>query len=95
MEIGTDINVDLRQKIQALSSNVNLVIWNGVISRKLFKKDAGKISFVARDILDQNKGFTRTINSTIISDDRYQRISRYFLLKFEWSFTKSPGGDSK
>ncbi|HEV7781232.1 MAG TPA: outer membrane beta-barrel protein [Chitinophagaceae bacterium] len=95
IEIGTDINADLRQKIDAFASNTNLVIWNARISKKIFKKDAGKISFIANDILDDNKGFTRTINSTFVSDDRFQRISRYFLLKFEWSFTKAPGGETK
>jgi hypothetical protein len=94
-EINNSLNVDLRQKIQAFSTNTNLVVWNGSISKKIFKKDAGKISFYANDILNQNKGFSRTINSTFISDDRYLRISRYFLLKFEWSFNKSPGGNTK
>ena len=41
------------------------------------------------------EGFTRTINSSFIIDDRFQKISRYFLLKFEWSFNKMPGGDIK
>lgn len=95
MEISTHINADLRQKINAFATNTNLVIWNATISKKVLKKDAGKISFIANDILDENKGFTRTINSTFVSDDRFQRISRYFLLRFEWSFTKSPGGETK
>lgn len=95
MEFNTTVNADLRQRIEAFADNVNIVAWNAGISKKIFKKDAGKITFYANDILNENKGFTRNISSTFISDDRYQRISRYFLLKFEWSFTKSPGGDAK
>jgi hypothetical protein len=95
LELSSSLNADLRQHIHAFSTNTNLVIWNAGLSKKLFKKDAGKISFIVNDILDQNKGFTRSINSNFISDDRYQRISRYFLLKFEWSFTKTPGGEKK
>lgn len=95
MEFSTNLNADLRQKINAFATNTNLVIWNASLSKKIFKKDAGKISFYANDMLDDNKGFTRTINSTFVSDDRFQRISRYFLLKFEWSFNKAPGGDTK
>ena len=82
-------------RIDAFATNTNLVVWNAGLSKKIFKKDAGKISFTANDILNDNKGFTRTINSTFISDDRYQRITRYFLLRFEWSFNKMPGGESK
>lgn len=95
MEFSTNLNADLRQKINAFATNTNLVIWNASLSKKIFKKDAGKISFYANDMLDDNKGFTRTINNTFVSDDRFQRISRYFLLKFEWSFNKAPGGDTK
>jgi hypothetical protein len=95
LEFNTDVNADLRQRINAFATNSNLVIWNAGLTKKIFKKDAGKISFYANDILDNNKGFTRTINSTFISDDHFQRISRYFLLKFEWSFNKAPGGESK
>ena len=76
-------------------ANTNLVLWNASLWKKIFKKDAGKITFIVNDILDDNKGFTRTINSTFISDDRFQRIRRYFLLKFEWSFNKMPGGETK
>lgn len=95
MEFSTSLNVDLRQKISAFPGNTNLVTWNAGLSKKILKKDAGKISFYANDLLDENKGFTRTINSTFVSDDRFQRISRYFLLKFEWSFNKAPGGETK
>lgn len=93
--IESNFNADLRQKIDAFPTNTNLMVWNAVISQKIFKKDAGKISLVANDILNQNKGFNRVINSTFVSDDRFQRISRYFLLKFEWSFTKAPGAEGK
>ncbi len=95
LELNTNVNFDLRQHINAFATNTNLIIWNAGLTKKLFKKDAGKISFYINDLLDDNKGFIRTINSTFISDDRFQRISRYFLLKFEWSFNKMPGGETK
>jgi hypothetical protein len=95
IEIRTDFNADLRQKIEAFATNSNLIVWNAEISKKFFKDKSGKIGVYANDILNDNKGFTRTISSTFITDDRYERVSRYFLLKFEWSFNKMPGGDAK
>lgn len=95
MEISTNLNADLRQRTQAFSANTNIITWNGGISKKVFKKSGGKLSFYANDILNQSKGFIRNISSTFISDDRYDKLSRYFLLKFEWSFTKAPGGNQK
>lgn len=95
MDLNTDVNADLRGRINAFTSNTNFVVWNARLSKKILKKDTGKLIFSVNDILDDNKGFIRTINSTFISDDRFQRISRYFLLTFEWSFNKMPGGENK
>jgi hypothetical protein len=95
MEISTELDFDLRQKINAFATNTNLVLWKAGLSKKIFKKDTGKITLYANDILNDNIGFTRTINNTFISDERFQRISRYFLLKFEWSFNKMPGEEKK
>ena len=95
MELMTNVNADLRQKIQAFATNTNLVVWNAELSKKVLKKDAGKISFIANDMLDDNKGFNRTISNSFITDDRFQRVSRYFLLRFEWSFNNMGGGDTK
>lgn len=94
-ELQSNLNADLRQRIQAFAVNTNIILWNAGISRKILKNDAGKIGFYVNDILNDNKGFNRTISSTFVTDDRYQRISRYFLLRFEWSFNQSPGSQSK
>ncbi len=95
MEIYSNLNAELRQLTDAFPVNNNLVVWNAGLSKKVFKKNTGKISFIANDLLDDNKGVNRSINSTVITDERFQRISRYFLLRFEWSFNKMPGGESK
>lgn len=92
LELSSDVNFDLRQRIAAFDQNTNIIQWNGNLSRKVFKDKSGKIILVANDILNQNKGYSRNISSNFISDDRYLRIARYFLLKFEWTFTKTPGG---
>ena len=95
IEVRTNFNADLRQRIEAFETNTNLMVWNAEISKKFFKNNSGKIGVYANDILNDNKGFTRTISSTFISDDRYERVSRYFLVKLEWSFNKMPGGEAK
>ena len=92
LELNTDCDFDLRQHLDAFLGNPNKTIWNASISKKVFKNKSGKFYFIANDLLDQNKGFNRTITSNFISEDRYSKISRYFLLKFEWTFNKLPGG---
>lgn len=89
LRLSSDCNFDLREKIAAFGRNTNIIVWNANIEKPIFK-DA-KLVIIANDILDQNKGYSRVINNSFITDDRYSRISRYFLLKFEWSFTKTAG----
>jgi len=90
-EIKSELEVDLQQSITAFATNPNIILWNGEFSHKIFKKDAGKISLLANDILNTNRGFQRNINSNFITEERYQRIAQYFMLKFEWSFNKMGG----
>ncbi len=91
LELNTDINFDLRQHIEAFGSNTNFIVWNAELSKKIFKDKSGKFIFRANDILNQNKGFNRIINSNFVTDQQYQRIARYFMLTFQWTFTKMPG----
>jgi hypothetical protein len=94
-ELSSNVNFDLRQRIEAFSQNTNLILWNAELNRKIFKDKSGRIGIIANDILDQNKGFNRIINSNFVTDESYQRISRYFLIRLEWSFNKMPGGEKK
>jgi hypothetical protein len=91
LELSSNCNFDLRQHLVAFQGNPNQIIWNASLSKKVFKNKSGKIYLLANDILDRNKGFNRNISSNFITEDRYSKISRYFLLKFEWSLSKMPG----
>ncbi len=92
IELSSDVNANLRQRIAAFDRNTNIVQWNASVSKKVLKDKSGKIIFLANDILNQNRGYNRIINSNFVTDERYWRVSRYFLLKFEWSFNKMPSG---
>ncbi|HYH15680.1 MAG TPA: TonB-dependent receptor [Flavisolibacter sp.] len=91
LELTSDCNFDLREGLDAFGPATNIILWNANLSKKIFKKKDGKIILEARDLLDQNKGFNRNINSNFITEERFSRIGQYFLLKFEWSFNKMPG----
>jgi hypothetical protein len=90
-ELQSDIELDLAQKLSAFNANPNITIWNAELRKTVFKNKSGIISLLARDILNQNRGFNRIINSNFISEDRYQRVGQYFMLKLEWSFNKMGG----
>jgi hypothetical protein len=90
IELNSDVNFDFRQRIAAFDQNTNIIQWNASIGRKVLKDKSGKIFLVANDILNQNRGYNRVINEESIIDSRFLRVSRYVLLKFEWSFNKKP-----
>ncbi len=91
LELNTNVDVNLQQRIENFGAPLNIVLWNANVARKIFKKKTGKIILSVNDILDQNRGFNRNITSNFIQEERYSRISRYFLLRFEWSFNQMPG----
>jgi hypothetical protein len=91
LELSTDVNFNLRQRLDGFSPTPNQINWNANLSRRFMKEKAARISIEANDLLNQNIGFDRNITSNFISEERYSRLSRYFLLKFEWSFNKMGG----
>jgi hypothetical protein len=92
LELSSNVNFDLREKLPAFPTAQNFTIWNANLAKKIFKKKTGKLIFEAHDILNQNRGFNRFVQTNFIQEERYNRISRYFLLRFEWTFNKMPGG---
>jgi len=91
-EVNTNVEANFRQKTNLFSGNNNVVLWNAYIGRKMFKNDKGMISIRANDILDQNRGYQRYVNSNILREESYQTLRRYFLLTFTWNISKNPGG---
>ncbi len=92
IELNTTAEFNLRQRIDIFDTNPNIIFWRADISKKVFKNKSGKFVLFANDILDRNKGFQRNISSERVTEETYQRLSRYVMLKFEWSFNKMPGG---
>jgi len=90
LELNSDIDMTLYQKTKNFS-NINLIVWNANLAKKILKNKNGKIIFAVNDILNENKGINRIINSNLVRNETYWRRSRYFLLKFEWTFNKMAG----
>ena len=90
-EYTNDINANLRQKTPVFTTNNNAVLWNMWLDRKMGKKDEVKLRLYAFDILNQNIGFRRNIQSNLISEKTYNTFNRYLMLSFIWNFSKNGG----
>jgi hypothetical protein len=91
-EVNTNVEANFRQKTTLFTANNNVVLWNAYIGKKFFKNDKGMISLRVNDILDQNRGYDRFVNSNVLREQTYQTLRRYFLLTYTWNFSKNPGG---
>jgi hypothetical protein len=66
--------------INVLSSSVALL---------MFKKDRGQIKLSVYDMLNQSTGVYRSFGNNSISDQQYQILKRYFMLTYQYKFSKS------
>jgi hypothetical protein len=92
LEIGTDIDWDVRQRIAQFDRNNNAFLWNAYVSKKLLKNDQLEVRAAAFDILNQNIGYSRFGNNGNVTEQNYNVIQRYGMLSLIWNFTKSPLG---
>lgn len=91
LQLHSDCDLNFRQKTAVFDNNNNVIFWNAWIGKKLMKKDALLIKASVNDLLNQNIGFNRQVNSNFISQNTYSTISRYFLLSVLWNFNKTGG----
>jgi hypothetical protein len=86
----TDLNYNWRETTDVFANNNNAFLWNASVEKKIMKKEDIRLGFRINDILNQNIGFQRNINSNFISERTYDVITRYWLLTLHWNFNKGP-----
>ncbi|MFI3327811.1 MAG: TonB-dependent receptor [Rikenellaceae bacterium] len=58
--------------------NVNYLVCNAFLGRKVFKGDRGEIIVGVNDMLNQNRSFTRTVGNSYSQNVTNSAIGRYF-----------------
>ena len=68
------------------SANIqkNIAIWDGQISKRFLKRNAGLLTFQIYDILHQRSTVTRNISNLTITDTRAEALRNYFMLGFQY-----------
>ena len=83
--ISTDYNFFSRQKTVDFQNNLTNQIWNARMQRT-FKKDEFTAYIMVRDILNQNIGIERSFYGNTLSEERNDRLKRYWMMGFTWNF---------
>ncbi len=91
IQLHSDWDFIYRQKTSAFDNDNKVIIWNAWIGKKLLKGDDMLIKAAANDILNNNIGFNRSVNTNYITENTYSTIQRYFLLSVVWNFNKNGG----
>ncbi|HTR80737.1 MAG TPA: outer membrane beta-barrel protein [Bacteroidota bacterium] len=65
--------------------NKNTLLWNINLGKKFLSKDRGELTFVAVDLLNQNKSVSRTVTDSYVEDDQNNVLGRYFMLSFTYT----------
>lgn len=89
LQLHSDADLNFRQKTSVFDNNTNVVLWNAWLGKKFMKNDVLLLKISVNDILDENIGFNRTVNSNYISQNTYSTIRRYFLVSAVWNFNKA------
>lgn len=88
--INTDYNYYYRGKVNENDKPINNHMWNARLQRT-FKKDVFTTYIQVRDILNQNIGISRNYYGNTYSEQRDQRLKRYWMVGFAWNFkNKAP-----
>jgi hypothetical protein len=88
-EVGTDVNIEARQKDPRFSNqNNNYILWNASATKR-FAKDLFELKFSVNDILDQNRGYQRSFSSYSFSESYYTTLRRFWLVTFTWNISKN------
>ena len=89
IELGSDVNFQFREKLNNDDQNNNVIAWNAYVEKKFFKKDQLTFRASINDILDQNKGYSRSVQPNAIVERSYLTFRRYGLLTLTYNFNTS------
>ena len=88
-QVNADLDYNIREKTPVFTTNNNVAVLNAWIGKKFLKNDALLIKVQGNDLLNQNIGFSRTVNSNFITQNTYSTIQRYFMFSIIWNFNKA------
>ena len=89
--INTDINQTYYTGLTG-NYNQNFVLWNAYIGYKFLKNQSFEAKVSAYDMLNQNRGISRTITETYFEDSNTQVLKRYFMFTLTYTFKHFKGG---
>ncbi len=87
-ELGSEVNFEVRQKTEDFTESSNFTIWNATLTKRIIKNQL-EFKIGIYDILNQNKGYQRNLNSYSFTESYYNTLKRFWLFKVTWNISKN------
>jgi hypothetical protein len=81
---------NIRQKTDVFDVNRNVVQWDANIVRKFLKNNNLELKLAVYDLLNQNIGFRRSVNSNIITENTFNTLRRRWMVGIQYNISKTP-----
>ena len=81
MQLTTSLNMSSRRGYSDAAANTNELIWNAQIAQSFLKGKPLSLRLEFYDILQQQSNFSRTVNAMMRTDNDYNSINSYVMLR--------------
>ncbi|MBG6234597.1 hypothetical protein IWX76_001152 [Pedobacter sp. CAN_A7] len=95
VEISTDGEYQYTAATASFDDEFKRFIWNASLTKKFLKTDNLRLSLSGKDLLNQNKGFSRFAYENRFTETNNTTIKRYFMLSLVWDFNKMGGAPTQ
>jgi len=94
-EFNSDADYTFKAKTPSFDQDLEKLTLNATISKKFLKESNLKISATVNDLLNQNVGFSRNAYGSVITQNSFTAIKRYFMFSVTYDFSHFGGGIAK
>ncbi len=85
LNLNTELEYESRQKDARFTQNNNFALWNSELNYEI-KKNVFNLNFKVKDLLNQNRGFSRNFTSYNYNESYFNTLKRYWLLTATYKF---------
>lgn len=91
IQIISTLDYTVQEPTEVFQEKFEKLTWHPEINKSFLKDKSLKLSFKVNDAFNQNKGFVRRNSGNLITQNTYNTISRYYMLRMTWDFTTIKG----
>ncbi|WP_437921390.1 outer membrane beta-barrel protein [Sphingobacterium sp. LRF_L2] len=88
LKVYANYNYTYEAPTEAFNQKFEQFLVHPGISKKFLKNESLVVDFMINDVLNQNKGFSRSAVNSVFTQRRFDTIRRYYMLKISWDFAK-------